>query len=52
MELSTDESCMIVANACKRPPANGQSSEFMRIMAIKIGNDNNMSTLCYKDFDA
>lgn len=52
MELSTDESCMIVANVCKRAPREGQNSEFMRIMAIRVSDDNQISTICYKDFDA
>ena len=47
MELSTDESCMVVANACK----NQQGQEFMRIMAINIGDDGKMSSLCHKDFE-
>lgn len=52
MELSSNESCMVVANACKKNNANAQGGEFMRVMALKIGDDNKMSTVCYKDFDS
>ena len=58
MELTTDHSLMVIANACKKTPKSRnynphdeKKNEYVRIMAVDLTGDK-IKTVCYKDFNS